>query len=231
MIRRFAYIAATLASALVLAVSCGKDEAEVIPRDTLAQIYAEMLLTDQWILDTPNVKLIADTSLVYEPILGKYGFDAADYRKSVDHYMDDPERFAKIFRETNDILNARLDELTLLKEEQDRLKKLRKEAEKFRPDINFEEYFPYASGKQIPQYYDSVAFVKDTMHVYRFVHVERKDTIFKGPEIIVPEPDTVKVEKPDTVKHVKLDSIIKLKAPKRDRVVSPKFLKLQDGNK
>ena len=78
--------------------SCRKDEAEVIPRAKLSKIYAEMLVTDQWITTTPGIRMIADTSLVYEPILQKYGYDSDDYRKSVDHYMNDPERFSRILR-------------------------------------------------------------------------------------------------------------------------------------
>mgnify|MGYP003445798638 FL=1 len=62
------YIVILTASVLVLS-SCGKDEAEVIPRAKLAKIYAEMLVTDQWVTSTPGVRMIADTSLVYEPIL------------------------------------------------------------------------------------------------------------------------------------------------------------------
>lgn len=65
--------------AVIVFASCGKDEAEVIPRGKLAEIYAEMLVTDQWISSTPGMRMIADTSLVYEPILEKYGYDNLDY--------------------------------------------------------------------------------------------------------------------------------------------------------
>ena len=52
-----------------ISASCRKDETKVIPRGKLAKIYAEMLVTDQWITTTPGIRMIADTSLVYEPIL------------------------------------------------------------------------------------------------------------------------------------------------------------------
>ena len=84
--------------AVIVFASCKKDEAEVIPRGKMADIYAEMLMTDQWISSTPGVRMIADTSLVYEPILQKYGYDKYDYIKSIDHYMNDPERFSRILR-------------------------------------------------------------------------------------------------------------------------------------
>ena len=59
--------------AVIVFASCNRNEAEVIPRAKLADIYAEMLMTDQWISNTPGMRLIADTSLVYEPILQKCG--------------------------------------------------------------------------------------------------------------------------------------------------------------
>ena len=65
-------------------------------------------MTDQWVTSTPGIRMIADTSLVYEPILDKYGYDSDDYRKSIEVYMDDPERFARIFRESGDIIEERL---------------------------------------------------------------------------------------------------------------------------
>lgn len=175
-----------LSAAVLVFASCFRDEAEVIPRAKLARIYAEMLVTDQWIMSTPGVRTIADTSLVYEPILEKYGYDSDDYRKTVDVYMDDPERFAKIFRETGEILENRL---KLLKEEQERLKlqmEKEKEAMKYRTDFRPDEFFPYLHKEPYVHYYDSVAFVPDsTDMVYRLVPVETSDTTYLGLEMIV----------------------------------------------
>ncbi len=185
----FGHIALLAASVIVLLPSCRKDDAEVIPRTELSRIYAEMLLTDQWILNTPNVRNIADTSLVYEPILEKYGYDPDDYRKSIDVYMDDPERFAKIFRETSELLSARLDELHAEKERLKRLEELKKEAEKFRPDTKWE---------MAEESYDSLTVEMDSSTwIYRFVRIARKDTA------VVEIPDTTaavpEIEKIDTL--------------------------------
>ena len=185
----FGHIAVLAASVIVLLPSCRKDDAEVIPRSELSRIYAEMLLTDQWILNTPNVRNIADTSLVYEPILEKYGYDPDDYRKSIDVYMDDPERFAKIFRETSELLSARLDELHAEKERLKRLEELKKEAEKFRPDTKWE---------MAEESYDSLTVEMDSSTwIYRFVRIARKDTA------VVEIPDTTaavpEIEKIDTL--------------------------------
>ena len=172
-----------------------------------------MLLTDQWIMNTPNVRTIADTSLVYEPILEKYGYDADDYRKSVDVYMDDPERFAKIFRETVEILSARRDELHAEKERLRHLEQLRMEAEKFRPDTKWE---------MTKESYDSLVVEMDSSTwVYRFVRIARKDTAF------VEVPDTTAV----VPEIVKTDTLVHGTELKKLKLQESDFRKRSDVNK
>ena len=89
----------------------------MIPRSKLAKIYAEMFVTDQWVQSKPGLRTIADTSLVYEPILQKYGYDSDDYQYSIDHYMDDPERFSRILRTTAEILDKEIGALRKLQEQ------------------------------------------------------------------------------------------------------------------
>lgn len=97
----------TLSVMAVCLNSCKPDG--VIDEDDMAKIYAEMLMMDQWITYSPyNVRMIADTSLVYEPILRKYGYTAENYRKSLEYYLDDPETYADIMKETIKILDRRL---------------------------------------------------------------------------------------------------------------------------
>lgn len=192
--KRFAYMMAMVLSAVIFLASCRRDEAEVIPRDELARIYAEMLLTDQWIVHTPNIRLIADTSLVYSPIFEKYGYDADDYRKSIDHYMDDPERFARIFREAGEILDARLSELEKRKEDILRMEKLRLEAEKYRPDIKWEEIYRDRQDSAYVRFSDSLVFKLDSTGVISLEYAERGDTVYDGVMIVMHEPDTVAAE-------------------------------------
>lgn len=194
--RSFRYVVAVSAVLVLFLSSCGRGRVRVIPRDELAEIYAEMMMTDQWILNTPNVRLIADTSLVYDPILEKYGYDSDDYRKSIDVYMDDPERFAKILKVTGEILEGRLKGLELKKEEMERLEMLRKEAEKFRPDLDFDEMFPYFKDEPYVHYHDSLAFEMDSItRIYRMSPVELADTVYDGVRMVIRsvEPDTLAV--------------------------------------
>lgn len=95
--------------ALVAAVclcSCGRD-AKIIPRNKMSKIYAEMYLTDAWLLTAPEeARLRADTTSLYEPILEKYGYTLEDYWASVSHYLQDPERFSRILKKSEDILES-----------------------------------------------------------------------------------------------------------------------------
>ena len=108
--RIFLHIPAVLA-ALLLCFACSDDKSKVIPRGKMAKIYAEMLMMDQWAMSDSRLRQEADTSLIYEPIFEKYGYDGEDYRQSVTYYMEDPERFSRIFRATSELLDARMEEL------------------------------------------------------------------------------------------------------------------------
>ena len=99
-----------LAAAALLVISCGRN-GRVIPAHKLSKIYAEMLVLDQRIRNNPQLASTADTTLVYEPILNKYGYSGKDYAKSVARYMKDPEAFGKIFKDTREILDSHIKEL------------------------------------------------------------------------------------------------------------------------
>ena len=167
------HIVFLLAAVVMLAASCRKDGAEIIPRGKLAEIYAEMLVTDQWIMTTPGVRLIADTTLVYEPILQKYGYDSDDYRKSIDYYMNDPERFARIFRSTVEIIDNQIAELKHEQAILDAIAKLPKVVS----DFKVGDYVPYLDDEPYLHFYDSLDVVIDSATLmYRLVSIERSDT-------------------------------------------------------
>lgn len=203
--RRFGYIFAAFLSVLLL-FSCGFREAKVISRKDMARIYAEMLLTDQWIVTNPSMRRVADTSLVYEPILNRYGYTIEDYILSVNKYMDDPERYSRILRTTGEILDEKLSALNDRKEKLEKEAALRRALEEIRieAEIDIAEYFPYLFDQPYVHYYDSVAVELDSMMVYRLRNVERTDTVFDGIKVIVKDtlasgdslalPDTVKSE-------------------------------------
>ena len=193
----------------------------MIPRSKLAKIYAEMFVTDQWIQSKPGLRTIADTSLVYEPILEKYGYDSDDYQYSIDRYMDDPERFSRILRTTSEILDK---EIKLLQKQQIELKlheEKQLEVAKFEITM-FQFYDELISSDGLRGWSDSLDVVWDTVfNAYRFRRIHRTDTIYEGPWMIV--NDTLAVS--DTIPSDSLavaDSLIAVDSLKEPVVLTAK---------
>lgn len=91
---------------LMALVSSCSGRPRIIPPNTLASIYADMFLADQWLSDHSSESKRADTSLFYDPVFSRYGYTFEDYDASVKHYLKDPERFAKIFKKASEKLTA-----------------------------------------------------------------------------------------------------------------------------
>ena len=186
-----------------------------------------MFITDQWILGTTGVRRQADTSLVYEPILEKYGYTSADYRKSVEKYMDDPERFSRILRTSASILQKKLDVLKKLKEEQDLIKarQLLLFELKYESDFRAEEFFPYLFDEPYVHYYDSLDVQPDSvLQIYRLKNINRADTLYDGLRMVIRDTSALK----DTL-AVKDTSALKDTLQVSDTIVKklPKKLKLK----
>ncbi len=186
------FVILLLLAAIVLAPSCRRNGPRVIPRGKLAKIYAEMFVTDQWIQNTPKLRSIADTSLVYEPILEKYGYTSEDYQHSVQHYMDDPERFSRILRSTGEILD---DQIKDLKRKQKELQELeaRRLAESKRKYPEYELWYTELLPRNERDYSDTISVGWDTASLmFKFRYMPRTDTIYEGVRMIVPA-DTLTV--------------------------------------
>ena len=122
---------------LILALSCSHSGGRVIPERTLVKIYADMALADKWIELNHDLRAQADTSMVYEAIFAKYGYNTEDYLKSVRYYMDKPDDFSYIVekakirlekkaREYN-VLEQKLNEEGKKKQQQQEMMEIRKE--------------------------------------------------------------------------------------------------------
>lgn len=186
--------------ALVLFSSCSGEKGKVISRGDLAEIYAEMLMTDQWIANHPELRKKADTSLVYEPILEKYGYTTQDYVLTMDKYMDDPERYSRILRTTGEILDSKLKELQVKKVELQRLEEIRKRLEKVRAEVSkyitYKTHYPDTSRKEYDHIPDSLTVWVDSNHIYCLELIFSHDSLIDGPRLVA--VDTVVVA--DTLK-------------------------------
>ena len=89
-----------LVAVLLLLCACG-GRPRIIPRGVLTDIYADMFLADQWLADHNSEHTRADTMLFYDPIFKRYGYTFEDYDASVQHYLKDPEKYSKIFRDAS----------------------------------------------------------------------------------------------------------------------------------
>ena len=82
-------------------------------------ILKEFYVNDQWFIQNHEYRRRADTSLVYEPVLNRYGYTTDDYLYSLEHYLSDPDKFAKLIKSGSAELSA---EVTRLHELQDDLR-------------------------------------------------------------------------------------------------------------
>ena len=202
------------------------EDTTVIPRKKMARIYADMLMTDQWVTSTPGIRMVADTSLVYEPILEKYGYDSDDYRRSIDAYMDDPERYARILRTTGEILQDRIDEL----KKQQRILDMRANLPKLKYDISWNEFFPYMFDEPYVHNYDSIAFEPDSvLWIYRLKSIERSDTIYDRIRMIILDSLSVKDSLPCLDSLAVADTLARIDSiAVADSVIDNTILKLKD---
>ena len=132
-----------------------------------------MLVLDQRIRNNPQLASTADTTLVYEPILNKYGYSGKDYAKSVARYMKDPEAFGKIFKDTREILDSHIKDLKRARQKADSLRNAIESKTFLRAPI----YMDIACDTVR---IDTVAVSIDSLGIYswrRFV----PDTLYDGP--------------------------------------------------
>ena len=217
---RVAHILA-LCAVLSFLAGCSCRGPKVIPRGKMEEIYADMLVADQWVLDNPGTRAKADTSLVYEPIFNRYGYTTEDYRASVGYYMKDPERYSRILRSTTEILDEKIATLKELKRIEDRRKAM--------VPYNIDPFRLYytRSVERLWEFGDSVSVEVDSLVPVLEMHLhETSDTLFDGPRIIL-KADSLAVD--DTMEVVET---LEVKEPKGNVVLEKRlFSKTLDSLK
>ena len=179
---RLSPLYAALAAAVLL-WSCSSEEGRVIPRDKLSRIYAEMFVADQRIGQDRKARSMADTSYVYEPIFEKYGYTSVDYMASMEYYIRDADRFAKILRETSIILEEEIADLKRRKAALAPIEEALTLLEKYRPEKVF-----YMTGVGSPSVFreDSLGFYVDSAGGPQYFDARTwLDTAFFGPVMTV----------------------------------------------
>lgn len=105
-----------LAAVLLSCLSACGPKGKIIPRSKMEDVYVDLFMADQWIIANPIQSKVADTTMLYEPIFNRYGYTTQDYIASVDHYISDPKRYARILRRADEKLVAKLEKLNVLVE-------------------------------------------------------------------------------------------------------------------
>ena len=225
---RLRHILILLVVVMALFPSCRRGADKVIPRGKLAKIYAEMLVTDQWVQNTLSLRRMADTSLVYDPILEKYGYTQADYQHTVETYMDDPERFSRILRTTAGILDGQIKELRK-KQHQIHLATIRKKKLESTELPEFKYFINAIDSYRSLDWADTVKIELDSVYfVHKISRIPYTDTVYEGVRVIVAADtlavkDTVAVT--DTV--AKSRSVSLLDSLKRNNIpVSPQAMRM-----
>lgn len=198
----------------------------IIEEEDMAQIYAEMLMTDQWINNNTGVRKLADTSRVYEPILKKYGHSSETYRKSVEYYLQDPDTYAEIMKETIKILDARLAGLNRKKQEIAENNFRASYVRGFSRYVNIDD--SWLSMNQVSKNdtirFDSLAVIWDTVtycyNITRVLKVHPVDSLAVSDSLVPPPADSMAVKemldrKFDTLKGPDEDDLRRIKETSR----------------
>lgn len=88
---------------MLLVASCGP---RTIPRDDMTLIMADILVQEQQIKQNRDLRRQADTSLVYEGIFRKYGYDSDDFIHSLTYYVEDPTRMEMVMSNAAELLEG-----------------------------------------------------------------------------------------------------------------------------
>ena len=188
-----------LAAMVSMALASCAHKARVIPVRKMEKIYREMFLADQWLIDNPSKRAKADTTWYYEPIFEKYGYDVRDYRKTVDHYLSDPKRFAEMMQRVVDDMNAEEQAIhkgiELRNRQKSRADSIAAAMKAYAPD----DFVWYGDIFYVNSMTDRIEIMKNSKGAYRPVPVI-EDTIYHGPELLIrdsaavqPVPEPLKI--------------------------------------
>ena len=92
-----AKILVAVAAVTLCAAACARGP-RIIPKSKLEKIYTEVLLADQWLGVNSEYSAAVDTTLFYETIFRKYGYDTDDFRASLEYYMRDPLKMSRMMK-------------------------------------------------------------------------------------------------------------------------------------
>ena len=161
----------------------------------------DMFLADQVVREENIPHAQMDTTLLYEAVFRKYGYDTDDYLNSVRHYLKDPERFAKVFESVAKRLEGEIDALDKI--------------------VQHQEWVASQLGAKRPQLDSILApFSKESVYVglarvardtsrypawFRLMAVH-EDTLMVPVDSVKARKDTLAVEEPEDEEDAELEN-------------------------
>lgn len=161
----------------------------------------DMFLADQVVREENIPHAQMDTTLLYEAVFRKYGYDTDDYLNSVRYYLKDPERFAKVFESVAKRLEGEIDALDKI--------------------VQHQEWVASQLGAKRPQLDSILApFSKESVYVglarvardtsrypawFRLMAVH-EDTLMVPVDSVKARKDTLAVEEPEDEEDAELEN-------------------------
>lgn len=165
-------------------VGCSSRRSKIVSRSDMVKIYADMIMTDQWLNAHREYYHTADTSFVYEPIFERYGYDADSWRASVEYYLKDPERYSKILRRTTELLQQRDKELKRQKSIAEALEQYAQKEDLYKPEKVY-----VLSGLYSHDRFGENVYVDTVGGDWRFDPSKGADTVYNGPMLVFPKQE------------------------------------------
>jgi len=177
---------------LFLAALCscggtGDGRGRIIPRATLQKIYMDLFLADEWLGSHDEYSDRADSTLLYEPIFRKYGYNTYDFRASVYFYLKDSHRFGKIIRGAMADLSEWADLLEKYLDAEDDAERVLSKLASAAPDFE-----PFPIAPEVSVEVDSVLYQRDTGRWY----LPEESCLVLAPERVNVRNNRLKHEKP-----------------------------------
>ena len=106
---------------MALLSSCGSEEV-IIPASDMMSIYQDMFYIDQCVDMVPEVRLSADSLIIYQSIIESYGYTCEQFIEAIAQYKRHPKQFARLMEGVRDDLREQKEEIYRVRHLMDSLK-------------------------------------------------------------------------------------------------------------
>ena len=176
------------------AAACSR-KPKILRQDAFGDLYADMLLADEWVKLHPEMRRDADTMLVYAEAFKRHGVSPEDVRASLEYYLQDPLRYSRAMAVT---LKSLEQHAKVIRDEIERTTDIRVFQQRFRKGAKLEEQWHPCYPD--PEAMDSVALRVPGLDT---VYWQRRDSVLRAfPAIYrprIPEAASLQLQRRDSL--------------------------------